>query len=305
MQTKKYTVVEGGIFKADHVVKSFYDVPRSKIRAYFQHALVRVNGEICYNPGTDLRIGDILEITLDPSRSYKELQKKADTSGFDLVYEDGYLIVVDKYAGMLTVPTSKDEPGTLVDNLRRYVPRGVRIEVVHRLDRETSGLLVFAKSMGVAKKIKQQFENRKPERVYNAFVRGVLKEKKSTFKSYLATDTDLNQYSLPEDSEEEGKIAITHYQVEKQYADFAWVKVRLETGRRNQIRVHFSENDHPVIGDKRYNKTLAAHPDWKSDYLALHAETLSFFHPKTGKKMFFSSQLPKRMEIFLEHQDDI
>lgn len=301
MQNKKYIVSKDGIKKADHVVKSFFDVPRSKIRAFFQHGCVSINGETCYNPGTDLREGDELEIRVDANKSYKELQKKADTSGFDAVYEDGHLIVVDKYAGMLTVPTSKNEPGSLVDNLRKYVPRGVEIEVVHRLDRETSGLLVFAKSKGVAKKIKKQFEDRKPERVYNAFVRGVLSNSCGTYESYLATDIDLNQYSLDkEEAESTGKLAITHYELEKQYQDFAWVKVKLETGRRNQIRVHFSENNHPVLGDKRYRKDLSLHPSWKSDYLALHASTLGFYHPVSSKKMFFKSELPKRMLFFLK-----
>jgi 23S rRNA pseudouridine1911/1915/1917 synthase len=186
-----------------------------------------------------------------------------------------------------------------MEQIDNYLPSTVSIHVVHRLDRETSGLLVFAKSPGVCRKLKEQFENRKPERVYNAFVKGLVRPEKSFFRSFMATDEDLNQYSVEDGEEEEGKLAVTHYQVEKYLDDATWVKVKLETGRRNQIRVHFSENKNPVLGDKRYETELAKHPRWTDKNLALHAETLGFTHPTTGKKLSFKSEMPDRMKEFL------
>ena len=168
IETINYTAIQGGFEKADLAVKSFFDLPRAQIRAFFQHDCVKINGRLCTNPGTPLRPGDKLELRYEPNRRYKERQKKPDTRGFEVVYEDGHLIVVDKDAGMLTVPTKMEEPGTLIDNLRRYLPIGMDLQVVHRLDRDTSGLLVFAKSKGIARKIKEQF----PQYTYpDAFVR--------------------------------------------------------------------------------------------------------------------------------------
>ena len=171
-------------------------------------------------------------------------------------------------------------------------------EVVHRLDRDTSGLLVFAKSKGICRKLKDQFERRKPDRIYFAFVRGIVKAKEGTFRSFLETDDDLNQRSV--ESSTTGKLAITHYTVEKYLDDATWVKVKLETGRRNQIRVHFSEIKHPILGDQRYERKLSDHPKWTGNFLALHATTLGFDHPVSGKRLFFESTLPKRMSDFLK-----
>jgi len=285
---------------ADLVVREYCNLPRSQIRAIFDNGCVKVDSKTCYNPGTKVSPHQVLVLSLEEGRKYKEKKKRLVSDDFSIVYEDGYLIVVDKEAGVLTVPTESGagEGVSLMDQLAESISSARSLELIHRLDRDTSGLLVFAKSAGVAKKLKEQFEDRKPERFYHAIVKGCLKDSKGTFESYLSTDSDLNQYSVSDP--EKGKYALTHYWVEKVLRDATLVKVQLETGRRNQIRVHFSEAGFPVLGDQRYSALKARHADWKYHALALHAATLSFIHPSKNKKLKFESPMPQRMKTFIE-----
>ena len=227
------------------------------------------------------------------------------TPVFDIVYEDNFLIVVDKKAGFLSVPTEghshpKRGERTLIGEVRHYLSiksgRDLGATPVHRLDRDTSGLLVVAKSQKIALRIKEQFKARKPEREYVAIVKGRVEKASGTFKSFLATDDDLNQYST--DDTEDGKLAITHYQVVEYYPEATRVSVTLETGRRNQIRVHFSEIGHPVIGDVRYLPKEARHRLWPHPRLALHAMKLGFFHPLLKRQLRFEAPLPEEFLRF-------
>ena len=242
----------------------------------------------------------LVGLNYDPSTRYKEKPRAYKSSIFDMIFEDEYLIIVNKNAGYLTVPTNDRETNTLVDAVRSYVnrgqPRGRPVTIVHRLDRDTSGLLVFAKTAAIGAKIKDQFADRKPERVYVAIVAGKLAQKSGTMRSFLATDKDLNQRSVDEDGD--GKLAITHYKVTQEFRDSTMVRVTLETGRRNQIRVHFSEMGHPILGDQRYETHMARHRFWNQKRLALHAETLGFRHPVTGKDLRFVVPAPAEFDRF-------
>jgi 23S rRNA pseudouridine1911/1915/1917 synthase len=168
---------------------------------------------------------------------------------------------------------------------------------VHRLDRGVSGLLVFGKTQEITRAIKDQFALNKPEREYVAIAAGALEAAHGTFQSLLATDKDLNRFST--DDEEIGQLAITHFRVIARLNGATLVQVRLETGRRNQFRVHFAEAGHPVLGDPRYEPELAAHPRWHHQRLALHARLLGFEHPVTQEPLKFESPLPAEMERFL------
>ncbi|MCU0982066.1 MAG: RNA pseudouridine synthase, partial [Pirellulaceae bacterium] len=199
-----------------------------------------------------------------------------------------------------TVPTRRGETNTLVDKVSEYV-RHVAGErqafVAHRLDRGVSGLLVLGKTREISQAIRDQFALHKPEREYMAIIAGILDQDQGTFESLLATDRDLNRFST-EDAEI-GQRAVTHFRVMKRLTDATLVRVWLETGRRNQIRVHFAEAGHPVLGDPRYEPRRAVHPRWRSKRLALHARQLGFDHPVTGKHLRFVSPLPVEMERFL------
>jgi 23S rRNA pseudouridine1911/1915/1917 synthase len=241
-------------------------------------------------------------VTYDAARRYKEKPAAASRLPFAIVFEDPHLIVVDKPAGILTVPTPKGETHTLFDEVARYVNRGPRmlkkVTVVQRLDRDTSGLLVFAKNKVVGAKLQEQLKARKPEREYIAFVAGDLAALRGTFRSYLRTTDELHEESTPDPRL--GKEAVTHYEVLERLRDATSVRVNLETGRRNQIRVHFSEVGHPVLGDTHYEPEKSTHPLWTDDRLALHAAGLGFVHPITGARLRFSSPLPRCFTEFVE-----
>ncbi|MCC7146216.1 MAG: RluA family pseudouridine synthase [Phycisphaeraceae bacterium] len=297
MVTQTTTVAEPFTGRIDHVVAKLTGWSRARVTGLFEANCVRVNGNPCGQTFTRVKPGDVVELRYDPQRRYKPPPPAWKDTAFKLVFEDEHILVVDKSPMVLTVPTG-DSPGrTLWDAVNRYLSRsGKRKEasVVHRLDRGTSGLLVFAKSPGVAKTLKDQFADHKPYREYLALVAGLLPKQKGTFKSYLATAANLDRYSTPDTRK--GQLAITHYQVEQKLADTTLVRCRLETGRRNQIRVHFAEIDHPVLGDPRYRPDLAKHPRWRFRRLALHAGVLGFEHPVTGKSLRFESPVPWEFE---------
>jgi len=220
--------------------------------------------------------------------------------GFEIVFEDKHLIVVNKPADLLTVPTVRAETNTLLSKVADYVKhvsKGRGAFTVHRLDRGVSGLLVLGKTQEIVRELKDQFAASKPEREYLAIVAGDVQQPSGTFESLLATDKDLNRFST--EDEEVGQLAITHYRVVSALRDTTLVQVRLETGRRNQIRVHFAEAGHPVLGDPRYRPEQAAHPHWPHKRLALHARLLGFEHPVTGQPLRFEAALPAEMERFL------
>jgi 23S rRNA pseudouridine1911/1915/1917 synthase len=148
----------------------------------------------------------------------------------------------------------------------------------------------------VASALKDQFEARKPDREYVAIAAGKIADSQGTIRSHLTTNEDLDQYST--DTPGEGKLAVTHFKVERRLRGATWLRVRLETGRRNQIRVHLAEAGHPILGDVRYEVDLARHPAWKWSRLALHAQSLGFTHPVTGKDIRVTSQIPSCFEDF-------
>lgn len=209
-----------------------------------------------------------------------------------MVFEDPYLVVIDKKAGYLTVPNMSDHNAgnTVIGALEKYLGRGQRgrrIFVVHRLDRDTSGLLVFAKTKDIALALEAQFTAHKPEREYVAIVHGRMKSKQGTFKSILRTDKNLNQRSTRRS--EDGELAITHYKIIKVLERTTVVSVSLETGKRNQIRVHFAEAGHPIVGDRRYGDPSKEGRSRSAMRLALHAKVLGFEHPVKQEPMRFES----------------
>jgi 23S rRNA pseudouridine1911/1915/1917 synthase len=264
---------------------------------------VTVNGAPCDTPGQPVAVGDLVELAYYPGQRYHAAPKGKRPPGFGIIYEDRQLIVVDKPASMLTVPAHPGESFTLVDRLSDYLRRcgGARQAfTVHRLDRGVSGLLVFGKTAEWASRIRAQFAEHKPERLYVALVAGRVTSNQGTWASRLSTDRSLRRYSTDDDDEEgEGEHAVTHFAIEQRWSDASLARIWLETGRRNQIRVHFAEAGHPVIGDDRYRARLAAHPRWPFSRLALHARALGLTHPATGEPMRWESPLPMEFERFL------
>lgn len=296
--------------RADRCVQTLAGGSRSHVTGLFDHDCVTLNGSIEMDPGRMLAVGDRVSVRFEADRRYSPRRRpeKAKHRGFSIVHEDRDIIVVDKAADLLTVPTDGKEPHTLIYRVNEHVRRegrGRGAFIIHRLDRGVSGLLVFGKTRNMADLVQQQFSQRKPERQYDAIVNGHVVQQEGEFRSLLATDKHLNRYSTHD--EENGELAVTLYQVVKNYPrtqqcpPVTHVAVRLETGRRNQIRVHFAEAGHPVLGDRRYRPHLWKEIPWPHKRLALHASTLAFVHPTSCEMMRFSSPLPSEFTNFIKY----
>lgn len=299
-RTVQHTLI-ADVPRLDALVAQVCGVSRAIARGMFDNGCVQLGGKPATECAQAASAGAQLTVRFDPQTRYREKTRPRPSAGFRIAFEDAHLIVVEKEAGLLTVPTNRHEQNTLVHHIARYLSGSQRIthlaHIVHRLDRDTSGLLVFAKSAEIASALKDQFAAHKPDREYAAIVASTLREDHGTFRSFLATDEDLDQYSTATPGE--GKLAVTHYQVRERLRGATFVRVRLETGRRNQIRVHFSEQGHPILGDVRYRPEQARHPLWPANRLALHALTLGLIHPLTGKPVTCTSELPAVFSKFV------
>jgi 23S rRNA pseudouridine1911/1915/1917 synthase len=213
----------------------------------------------------------------------------ADIDRIRIVFEDDRIIVADKPPGLLTVATENEREKTLYAWLQRRANQkkpAERIFIVHRLDREASGLVVFAKSIEAKERLQEQFKSHSAGRRYCAVVEGRVEENDFSIRSYLAENAAYRVYSSRKKGV--GKLAITHVHVVRRNPKSTLLEIRLETGRKHQIRVHLAEKGHPIEGDKIYGSGL--NPIRR---LALHGERLSFVHPSTGKRLEFESKHPK------------
>ena len=300
MTTLSKTIEADLTCRVDLVVRQLSGSSHSQVRGMIDHGCVSINGEPCDTPAAPVTAGDVVSIYFDPTQRYHKKKKRWDDRTFSLLFEDDHLIVVNKSAGTLTVPTDRNEKNTLVDRVSIYLShsRGKQQAcVVHRLDRDVSGLLVFGKHETIANRLIEQFKQRKPQRIYSAIVAGVMLNEKGTFRSHLATGKNLDRYVARPSQKTEA--AITHYRVLKRMTDTTLLEVNLETGKRNQIRVHLADAGHPILGDPRYKPEQAAHPRWIRKRIALHAKTLGFEHPISGETITFESPQPAALEKFL------
>ena len=275
-----------------------------KIAAKLIHdGAVSCQGKLIVQSHWKIDAGAEIEIEYAPqprSIPKKKEKGKPGTQRFEIVHDDEELMVVNKPAGLLTVPSPHRENNTLRSQLQKWLDQkqpGKQAICVHRLDRGVSGLLVFPKSENVAAQLREQFSKRKPSRSYAAFVAGNKLEDSGSFRSYLATDEQtLNRYSVS--APKDGELAITHFEVKQRWTDVTLVTVRLETGRRNQIRVHLAEAEHPIIGAPRYRPEDAQHPNWPHKRIALHAQEFGFQHPVSGEKLQFIAPWPQEFRSF-------
>ncbi len=287
--------------RIDRYVQELIECSRSFVTGLFDHDCISWNGQPEPDGGRLLQAGDRVALRYEAGRRYSPRRRPREKhEGFSIVHEDRELIVVDKSADLLTVPTLNKEPYTLVyrvnEHLRHQDKRWSAF-VIHRLDVGVSGLLVFGKTQQIAEKLQSQFRERKPERQYQAIVSGRVHLTEGEFRSHLTTGKSLTRFST--EDPEDGELAITHYQVLQKMMTATHVAVQLETGRRNQIRVHFSEAGHAVLGDTRYRPDLWKKVDWSHRRLALHACSLGFQHPSTEEPLKFTSPLPREMVEFL------
>ena len=208
--------------------------------------------------------------------------------GLSILHDDRDIIVVNKSSGLLTMGTPTEKEKTAYSLLTDYVRKGNphsknRLFIVHRLDRDTSGVLVFAKNERAKRFLQDQWQ--KFSKTYYAVVLGKLEKKEGVIVSYLAENKMYRVFSVKDPSE--GKYSKTGYRVVNESERYSLVEINLFTGSKNQIRVHFSEMGHPVAGDRTYG-----HPDKTVKRLALHAAKLTFLHPFSKKEMTFKTKIP-------------
>jgi tRNA pseudouridine32 synthase/23S rRNA pseudouridine746 synthase/23S rRNA pseudouridine1911/1915/1917 synthase len=218
----------------------------------------------------------------------KRPSAKYQPKGIMVLYEDKDIIVAEKPCGLLTMGTDRDKSRTVHTILNDYVRKGDprsrnRIYIVHRLDRETSGLLILAKSEPAKVFLQEHWQE--TDKRYLAVVHGSLAAKAGRISSYLAENSAFTVYSSPDPTV--GKLSLTEYTVLKETKGFSLLEIHLLTGRKHQIRVHLSEMGHPVVGDRKYGKGNDAYGT-----LALHAISISFTHPVSGKRLTFKTCIP-------------
>lgn len=266
---------------------------RSYLKNLIEKGKVTVNSK-CVKSGYSLKQNDIVRLTISPPES---ISTAAEDVPFDIVYEDDDIIVVNKPQGVVVHPCSSTKSGTLVNGLLMRVKNlsginGVlRPGIVHRLDKETSGLLVVAKNDKAHVSLAEQIKNKTCKRCYLAVLDGNLKEDSGRVETKIGRDKkDRKKMAVTDD----GREAITDFKVLERFKNNCFVEYSLKTGRTHQIRVHSKWLGHPVVGDKTYGKEVKG-----LNGQLLHAYKLTLIHPRTGKEMTFEAELPDYFENYL------
>ncbi|OYW76686.1 MAG: hypothetical protein B7Z37_07745 [Verrucomicrobia bacterium 12-59-8] len=263
--------------------ESWPDMKRTRLKQWLKYGSVRVNDHAVTRHDHKLKPGD--KITIKVERAPRA-DVKPMPAGLSIVYEDEAIIVLNKGAGWLTVATDSGNGRTayaaLTDHVRGTDVRN-RVWIVHRLDRDTSGLIVFAKTEPFKRILQQNWH--RFDKTYLAIAEGVIKRDSGTLRCHLNEEFSLRVRSVPPD--EDTREAITHFKVLKRTHHTTLVELKLETGRRHQIRVHLSDMGHPIVGDKPYGATTDP-----ARRLGLHSSELHFIHPDTEEKMDFVLPLP-------------
>lgn len=288
---------QAGVFRPDNIIsftaqadttllpfllEAMADRKRTTVKDYLQHRQVMVGSIISTRFDHPVPAGQT--VSVNTTREFQTFSNPR----LQIVYEDDDIIVINKGYGLLSMGTDKIQNGTayslLRDYLKRKDPRN-KIFIVHRLDRNTSGLMLFAKNVQAKEAMQHNWNNMVLERRYVAIVEGVLDPEEGEIRSYLAENSAHEVYSV--DDPKKGQLAVTRYRTEKVRMPYSMVFLNLGTGRKNQIRVHMKEAGHTIVGDRRYGaQTSPIHR------LCLHAQTLRFVHPITKRDMNFTCPIP-------------
>lgn len=252
--------------------------------------------------GSRVRAGDVVRVWIDRPGSARRRTMTLRNSGLEILYEDDQLIVANKPAGLLAVPLAQRADAAsaydqLVEHLRPRTKR--KPLVVHRIDRDTSGLVVFAKNRRAQEHLKDQFQQRDPDRVYLALVGGRPQPSTGTWKDYLAWDADALVQKRAHPRDPKKKEAVSHYRVLEAFEGASLIEVRLETGKRNQIRIQARLHGHPLVGERLYVSGSDDVRPIEFGRQALHACRLAFDHPVSGKRIAIEAPLPPDMEKLL------
>lgn len=268
----------------------FPDQGRNSVKSLLAHHQVSVDGEVVTQYNYPLKVGQQVSVQRGIVRQGSQTQK------LEILFEDPHLIVIAKQAGLLSIATAQEKEKTaysiLSDHVKANDPKQ-RIFIVHRLDRDTSGVMLFAKSEKVKQRLQADWKGAVQERTYIVIVEGRVTPPEGTITSWLKESKTLTMFSSP--TPNGGQKAVTHYRVLKMSKDYSMLEVKLDTGRKNQIRVHMQSMGHSVVGDKKYGNSQDP-----IRRLGLHAKVLAFRHPITGKELRFKCEIPREFQkLFL------
>ena len=279
--------------KEDYLLNYLYnhlDMPKKTIKQYLTHGSIYVNN----NKTTKYNVKVVpgMNIIIDTNNKNKK------TLPFDILFEDEHIIVVNKPSGLLTIATNKEKEKTLYHIVREYLVnknKNNKIFVVHRLDKDTSGIVILAKDEKTKNKLQENWNNYVSLREYVAVVEGILEKKNDRIVEYLKeTKTNL-VYST---KNKDGKEAITNYKVIKESKNYSMLEIKLETGRKNQIRVALANLNHPIVGDKKYGNKKS-----NENRLFLHANRLKIYYPEIKKEILFETNTPKEFKKMMSEGD--
>lgn len=284
-----------------YLAEQYEELSRSYIQKLIKDNYIRVNGQL-EKPSYVVKVNDEIEVVLP---KMDEVTVKAENIEISIVYEDRDILVVNKEQGMVVHPAPGNYSGTLVNGLLNYcgsnlsdINGDIRPGIVHRIDKDTSGLLVVAKNNKSHRMLADQFKNHTAVRKYHTIVCGNIKETGAVIDAPIGRDPiDRLKRSVIAS----GKHAVTHFQVIKNYRDYTYIEAQLETGRTHQIRVHLAYIKKPILGDPIYGYKNSK---FKLEGQVLHAKTLGFNHPTRGEYVEFTSDLPqyfKRLLNILEN----
>ncbi|EXJ22498.1 Ribosomal large subunit pseudouridine synthase D [Alkalibacterium sp. AK22] len=256
---------------------------RNAVKSILTRGQVSVDGKVTTKHNHPLKAGQVVGVL-----SNKESKKQSQLMGLEILHEDQEIIVINKEAGLLSIAADDPTDLTAYQQLSDYVKKenpDNKIFVVHRLDRDTSGVMLYAKSEAVKETLQKDWKNTVKERIYTALVEGNVKEEHGKYASFLKESKGIKMYSNLDDNG--GKHAVTHFRKVLGNENYSLLEVELETGRKHQIRVHLKEMGHPIAGDKLYD--AETNPIKR---LGLHATTLVLVHPGTNKLVRYTAEVP-------------
>ena len=274
---EKYIVKENEIL-IEFLKKTFSNLSKNNVKSLLHNEKVFVNGNMTTKYNYELNVGDTVEI------------RERVAKNIDIIYEDKDIIVINKPSGLLTVATEKEKNKTAYHLVMEYLKKknkNNRIFIIHRLDKDTSGIIMFAKNERAKHLYQDNWNDIVKKRCYYAVIDGKMQKKEGTIKSYLKENGNM-VYSVKDRS---GKLAVTEYKVLKERKNISLLDINLKTGRKNQIRVHMKENKTPILGDLKYGEKSKL-----INRLALHAYKLELINPVTKKLLIFEASMPNEIK---------
>lgn len=278
---EKYIVKENEIL-IEFLKKMFSNLSKNSVKSLLHNEKVFVNGNMTTKYNYELNVGDVVEI------------REKVAKNIDIIYEDKDIIVINKPSGLLTVATEKEKNKTAYHLVMEYLKKknkNNRIFIIHRLDKDTSGIIMFAKNERAKHLYQDNWNDIVKKRCYYAVIEGKMENKEGTIKSYLKENGNM-VYSVKDRS---GKLAITEYKVLKERKNISLLDINLKTGRKNQIRVHMKENKTPILGDLKYGEKSKL-----INRLALHAYKLEIVNPVTKKLLTFEINMPNEFKMLFK-----